>query len=200
MIDRRDISYTQGTPNSPGVGGVLLRTPQTVTTPSGGTVSTKWDIPGQPVAQTEAEREATQIQPVNIIQKAGEMVQWRGLSPSMVGDFWNLLLGSAEHQQQISLGYLGGMGAVIPSLFPSPSQIKDVPIVDFPGSETPGLPALDTAFPGAGDFISNVFNLPGGGGSGGGGLFPDISGWGKYVLIAGLAIAGVYLAGKVITK
>lgn len=203
MIDRRDISYTEGTPQSPVVGGILLQTPQTVDVPSGGTVSTKWDIPGQPPAQTVAQREAAKLPHYNILGKVGEIFQYTrtgGLSPSMVVDLYKLRFGSAEQGQEVVTGYIGGLTDLpfIPQLFGGTQDspdISDGPLVDFPGSETPFLPFLHEVIPGSSDFISQVFNLPGGqgGGSGGGFSFPDLSNIKNIVLIGGAVLLGAWV-------
>lgn len=95
-----------------------------------------------------------------------------GLSPTGVMDLWQLAFGSAETQQDISLGITAGAtGYVEPfGIVPegTTQEILDVPIVDFPGSETPFLPAADVVLPGIGDVIGGTFEE--------GGLFGNLFG------------------------
>ncbi len=83
-----------------------------------------------------------------------------GLSPTGVMDLWQLAFGSAETQQDISLGITAGAtGYVEPFGIVPPGTtdlILDVPPVDFPGSDLPFVPAVDVILPGAGDIIGDI--------------------------------------------
>ena len=193
MIDIRDISYTEGDPMSPHAGGELLQTappPTVADIPTGGTVATKWDVPGQPPARTVAEREASKVKPIDPLSMVGIGAPG-GLSPFGVVTLWQSWWGSAETQQKISMGLLGGAMSYIEPLGLVPpgttQDILDIPVVDFPGSAVPGLPALDTALPGAGDVIGGVTNIFTGGSGGGllGGIGSALKGALPWFLLIG---------------
>jgi len=185
MIDRRDISYTQGSPQTPVINGVLLKPKPSVNVPKGTVVSS---VPPTPTSKT------TKIDPFeNAITRAGGV---GGLSFGQVVDFWTLIFGSAEQQQATSLGMVAGstdyiekLGLIDPG---STQKILDIPAVDFAGSDIPGLPALDIAVPGAGDFIGKVADTGDDGGL--------LSGVGKWLMIGAAVIGGLWLVGKYVGR
>jgi len=201
MIDRRDISYTQGSYLSPVVNGELMQTAPTVDVDPGHYVSSTDPAvkPGSKYVAPQPRLKA--IDPFE--NWAGRMGGVGGLTFPMVWEGWAALLGSAEQQQEYGLRLLGGSTEYIEriGLIPkgSTGDILDIPTVDFPGSETPLLPLLDVAIPGSGDAVANFFNLGGSpgraaaGGSAAGGLLAGAS---KILLIGAVAIGGLYLVGK----
>lgn len=109
-----------------------------------------------------------------------------GLSPTGVMNLWQLAFGSAETQQEISLGMVAGATPYVEPFGIVPAgttqDILDIPIVDFPGSDVPGLPALDVVLPGAGDFLGSL-DLK----------LPDLGGIKNALIIGAVAIAGILI-------
>jgi len=203
MIDRRDISYTQGSYLSPVVDGVLLQTAPTVNVDPGHYVSST-----DPAVTPGSKYVAPQprLKPIDPFENwTGRIGGVGGLTVNQVLSFWNMLplTGSAETMQEGALANLGGSMKYIEALNLAPKgaadDILDIPTVDFPGSEVRGLPALDLALPGSGDAVGDVFNMfgmggsPGRAGSGDGGILGSL---GKVALIGAVALGGLYLVGK----
>jgi len=198
MIDRRNISYTQGTPLSPVVNGTLLQTKPSVDVPKGTVVSTKRDVRDPvtgrtTIGKTEKQIQQEQIKPIDPFSLVGYGAPG-GISFQGALSFWDLLFGSAESQQKTALGMVAGSTGYIEKLGlyapGSTKQITDIPVVDFPGSDIPGLPALDTALPGSGDLIGGATNIFTGGN---GFKLPSI---GNALLIGAGIIGALYLGGK----
>ena len=191
MIDRRDINYTEGGPMDPHVGGVLLPTPavpEIADLPSGTLISGRQEQIGGPT-------------PVDIGLDLGLAtlgpIGWLGagwlnrdkpphmqLPTGQVGEVmltgspaygaYNLFVDKPEGGilQTISQG--GGMG-----------MIPKMP--EFQGGILAPL------------FQGDVFNILGGGG--GGGFLPTLPSFDDIkmpLILAGAAIAGIYLLGKAI--
>jgi len=203
MIDRRDISYTQGSYLSPVDDGVLLQVAPTVNVDPGHYVSSTDPTikPGSKYVKPQPRLKG--IDPFeDVVGRAGGV---GGLTFNQVLSFWNMfpLTGSAESMQEGALANVGGAMKYIEAVGFAPTgssdDILDIPTVDFPGSEVPGLPALDLALPGSGDAVGDVFNIIGMGGSpgrAGEGSGAWVGGIGKILIIGAAALGGLYLVGK----
>lgn len=153
--------------------------------------ATKADI--RTAKKTYKSPTSNKIQPIDPLSLVGFGAPG-GLSPTGVIDLWQLAFGSADTQQKISLGMVGGATPYVEPFGIVPTgtttAVLDVPVVDFPGSDIPGLPALDYILPGAGDVIGK-FEFP---------KLPSLDDLKMPLLIAGGAIAGLFLLGKYIGR
>lgn len=187
MIDRRDISYTEGTPGSPHIAGQLLQTPavpEIAAMPKGAVISSTRPIPGPSPIDIATDLTLATLGPIGWV---GAGVLNRDKPPHM-----QLPTG------QVGEAILSGMPA-----YGAYNSFVDKPeggiseILDMGGGlgMIPKLPEGDGGV--LAPFLSgdsSIFNID----LAGGGLLPklDLGGIKTGLILAGLAIGGLYLAGK----
>ena len=184
MIDRRNISYTQGNPNTPVEKGIQFKTPDIIKGKKGELISHVYDLPGEKYTPTHK---------VNVAETIGDIallpfgliglgsVAYRGLANK----------GSMTPTQFGATQTLSLMG--IPGWTTSIAGILKAQDVGVQGVAPPGVdifpPIVTDVLEGNKIEISNLFPN-----------FPDLSGLKNIALVGGAVLIGGYLLSKVLGK